>query len=528
MISFSLFPRRISRLLASSAFFLAVVDCSSDQSAKTTSSTGGADASDLRDGGSAGSDGATVEPLHHDALVGHHHLRRLGLGTYGSVTVLPGGRTLTPAGVHAVTGGFPADARLHPTLPLAYVANTGYGDAYRSLQVVSTETGALVQEITRGDSFYGIALSVDGKRLYASGGFSSLVDVYDVDTDGKLSAQMQLAVDKYPAGLALSRDGKKLWVAQFKGNAVVEFDTTSLSKTRSISVPVGPYNLLEVPERQELYVAGFADDRVAIVDLTSTLNATLTTITVGSDPLGLVKSPAGERVYVTATNGDALVVIDTAKQQVVNTQAVGEASIHGDDGKPLPATSPGGLAIDSKGRTLYVARAADNAVSLFDAATLGFKGSIPTAWYPTSVILSKDDGHMFVTNGKGLGPGPQRDATPEAGKVLMKGSVSIVDLPRSKRTSAGPTRCSLSTVTSRFRSRLRPSSNRQSSTSCSSFAKTRPTTRCSAISVAAKPTPRWRSTATRSPPTSTPSRASSRTRTISTTTPRRACKGTSG
>src|SRR5262249_39974472 len=138
--------------------------------------------------------------------------------------------------------------------------------------------------------------------------------------------------------------------------------------------------------------------------------------------------PNGDRVYATVTNADAVVAIDTAKREVVSTQAVGEVSIHDADGKPLPASSPGGIALDSSGKTLYVACAADNAVSLLDAATLTIQGSIPTAWYPTSVALSRDNGRMFVTNGKGIGPGPQKDPAPEAGKVLMKGSVSIVDL----------------------------------------------------------------------------------------------------
>ena len=65
-------------------------------------------------------------------------LRKMGDGSF----LLPDGRALSPAGTNATLGGFPVDLRMHPSLPLVYVSNTGY--ASRSLQVVDATSGKVV------------------------------------------------------------------------------------------------------------------------------------------------------------------------------------------------------------------------------------------------------------------------------------------------------------------------------------------------------------------------------------------------
>jgi DNA-binding beta-propeller fold protein YncE len=358
-------------------------------------------------------------------------------GNRGAALVLPGGRVLTPAGVHAVVGGFPVDVRVHPTLDVAYVANTGYGNDHRSVQVVNATTGAVLQEVVRNDSFYGIAVSTDGKHLYASGGAAALVDVYDIGDDGRLSPNRQIPIGNYPAGLALSADGTRLWVGEFRGNAVVELDAATLVPLRTIPIPFGAYGVLELPERHQLYVSGFAVDQLAVVGLDAMVNPPVSTIIVGGNPLGLAKSPSGDRVFAAVSNGDVIVAIDTAEQRVVASQAVGEPSIADNGGSPLPASSPGGIALSPSGDALFVARAADNAVGVYDPASLAPRGAIPVGWYPTGVALTPDGKRLLVTNGKGVGTGPLPQYTSNNGKLAMKGSLSILELAQADLVRLG-------------------------------------------------------------------------------------------
>jgi YVTN family beta-propeller protein len=70
------------------------------------------------------------------------------------------------------------------------------------------------------------------------------------------------------------------------------------------------------------------------------------------------------------------------------------------------SSSPVSLAISADGGTLYAANAGEDAIAVIDTAAGSVRGRIPTAWYPSSVVLSKDGRTLFVTNAKGLGGGP--------------------------------------------------------------------------------------------------------------------------
>lgn len=349
------------------------------------------------------------------------------VGTQNGVRILPGGRALTPVGTEVVVGGFPIDVRYHPSLDVAYIANTGYRN--RSVQVVKASTGAILQQFDRDEAFYGIALSDDGTRLYASGGFAGKVEIYDVAPDGKLSGSAQVPVDSYPAGIALAKDGSKFWVGQFHGKAIQEFDAKTLALLRVFPVPVQPYALLHLPGRNELWVASLAHQNVIAVDLSGDGTAQ-TAVEVGMSVVNLVATPDEGLLYAASANADHVVAIDVKGHMVIGTQPVGEPGIVGEDDKPLPASSPGALAYDAKSQRLYVTRAADNAVSVFAGQDLAPLGALPVSWYPTAVALSPDGSHLMVLNGKGIGTGPLPSYTQDAesGKELMKGSVSIIDL----------------------------------------------------------------------------------------------------
>ncbi len=351
-------------------------------------------------------------------------LRRMG--DREGVFLLPGGRSLTPTGLNVEVGGFPMDLRTHPSEPVAYLSNSGY--ALRVLQVLDTDTGEILQQLPRAESFFGLALSADASRLYAAGGDSGRVDIYDVGVDGLLAEGGQIPVPGFPAGLAMSGDGSTLYVAQFGDNALAAVDLASGAVTDSISVVSGPYALALVESRRELFITGFADHRVAVVDLDAF--SVVDSIEVGGNPLAMAVTGDGATLYLTVANEDRVLMIDIATRAVLVSQAVGEPSIDDGSGEPLPASSPTGLALDEAAATLYVVRAADNAVALMDTLDLAPLGALPVGWYPTAVALADAGARLVVANGKGVGAGPlpSYGFGDESGKEAMTGTVSIVAL----------------------------------------------------------------------------------------------------
>lgn len=342
------------------------------------------------------------------------------VGVYDGVVVLPDGRTLTPAGRRTELGGFPADVATAVTASgrrVALVTNAARNA--RTISVVDLDTGALLSETARDDAFPGFAVS--GQRVFASGGNSDQVDVYDLTDDGALTPVRSLAVGHYPSGLQLRADGGALYVALFGEQAVLAVDPESGATLQRYDTDFDPYRLALAPDGQTLWATGFGDRRVAAIDLAT---AEVDAVDVGGNPAGVVVDPDG-LAWVAVSNEDAVVAIDPGTRAEVARIDLRDAGLTSDAG-PLPGTSPSGLALAPDGRTLYVARAADNAVGVLDLASRTVTGNIPTDWYPTAVALTPDGLTLAVSNGKGLGSGPNPDGV--GASDHMVGTLGVVDL----------------------------------------------------------------------------------------------------
>src|SRR4029077_20818 len=113
----------------------------------------------------------------------------------------------------------------------------------------------------------------------------------------------------------------------------------------------------------------------------------------------MVQARDGTRLFVACANTNAVWVIDLASKTAHEQISVAL-------GAQAPAGStPNGLALSPDGRTLLVANADNNTVTVADVSKPGasvVQGWIPVGWYPTGVLFDRDGTRLFVFDGKGL------------------------------------------------------------------------------------------------------------------------------
>jgi YVTN family beta-propeller protein len=377
----------------------------------------------------------------------------LRVGPQGDGTgVTTVGWRVTPAGRQVAVGDRPLGLALRPD-GAVLLASSG-GQSIQSLAVVDPTAGTVRQSFPYPPPqalFVGVAWAPDGSRAYASGGGQDLIRVYDVEgatlaerAPIALAAPGPVPATRFPAGLAVTPDGKTLAVAENLADslAVVHLDTGAVAE-----IPVGhrPYGVVVSPDGRTAYVSNWGDRTVTIVDLTGP--AVRSWVRVGTHPSALATNPARPELYVADTDSDTVSVIDTTTNRRLRT--IGLAPY---PGAPV-GTSPNGLAVSPDGRTLYVANAGNNDVAV---VRLGgpaparpadrVAGLIPTAWYPTALALAPDGATLYVANGKGLGAGPNpegpnpeaRDRAPSDQYVgsMMTGTVSVIPVPDDTRLAA--------------------------------------------------------------------------------------------
>jgi YVTN family beta-propeller protein len=153
-------------------------------------------------------------------------------------------------------GAMPQDIRLTPSGDGFYVADMGCG----CVRVLDSRAARQVASIPTGVGAHGIYPSRDGKRMYVSNRGRTAHDVARPSHEGEGSVSVidpatntVVATWSIPGGGSpdmggVSADGRELWLSGRYDSVVYVFDTATGALTAKIPVPSGPHGLNVFPQ----------------------------------------------------------------------------------------------------------------------------------------------------------------------------------------------------------------------------------------------------------------------------------------
>ena len=323
---------------------------------------------------------------------------------------LPTGLHLDPAAPQHPVASFPLGMAVTPDS--GHIAMSVDGWYRQGVQIVDRATGEVTQTLEQPAAFIGIAFSPDGRMLYASGGNQDVIYRYDWSAGrGALRDSIVLAAGnrrgsgtRYPAGIALSPDGRRLFVAENLADSLAVVDVASGQVVHRYATGAYPYAVV-ADHAGHVFVSAWGGYTVS--EFTPSGDGyTVREITVGRHPSALLLNRSETRLFVASGSTDRVAVVGTGNHRVIETL------LDPPPAGPGEGSTPNALALSPDGTRLYVAEADANAIAVFDLTpeTSGVPGAggddllagrIPTAWYPTLVAALHDT--LFVASAKGLG-----------------------------------------------------------------------------------------------------------------------------
>ena len=324
-------------------------------------------------------------------------------------TCLPTGVCLDPIRPSFDVGNMPLAMVLSPEGDRVVLSLSGWRE--QGLQVIDRHTGKIEQTISQPGAFLGLTFSSDGRTLYCSGGNEDVIyryawrDKRATLTDTIVLAPKEPKKDgtRFPAGIALSPDGKKLFVAENVADTLAVVDLDSKRVVQRLPTDAYPYAVV-VSARGDVYVSVWGGNTVSVFESGSLKERAK--IAVGRHPSALLLDHDGSRLFVASASTNSIAVVDTKTSRVLTRL------LDAPPAGPNQGSTPNALALSDDGTRLYVAEADNNAVAVFQLGTNRLLGRIPVEWYPAALLLTDDSLLVLNSKGKGTRANP-RFPTPE-------------------------------------------------------------------------------------------------------------------
>jgi YVTN family beta-propeller protein len=358
--------------------------------------------------------------------------------------LLPNGWSLTPAGTSLPLGDLPLNMQLAPGGRLLAVTNNG--QSKQTVQLIDPGTEQVVAQKAIKKSWYGLAWSPAGDRLYVSGGNDNIILAYPV-AQQKFGPADTLRLGKpwptkiSPVGIAVDGPRQHLYTVTKEDNALYVLDLKTRQTLSRLDLGHEAYGCLLAADGRTLYITLWGGNELVAYDIAS--GKITRRLATESHPNEVIQSKNGRYLFVANANDNSVSVVDAKSWRVLETIST---VLHP---TRLTGSTTNGLALSPDEKTLYIANADNNCLAVFDVATPGksaSKGFIPTGWYPTCVrTVGKK---ILVANGKGFsslpnpgGPQPVKktdDSGYQTGVVkgpvqyiggLFKGTLSFIAPP---------------------------------------------------------------------------------------------------
>ncbi|MEY2600120.1 MAG: hypothetical protein RLZZ142_2379 [Verrucomicrobiota bacterium] len=381
-----------------------------------------------------------------------------------ALALSPDGRILVATGKTAELAVIdPTSGALLQKVPLPRPAVPASDSALPSPGTESTQLG---KEPPGQLSFTGLVFSPDGNRLFLSNVAGS-VCVFAVHANHPLEAIANWPMPKaakrkadLPTGLAVSSDGKRLYVAGNLENKLYELDASSGGVLRSWNTGSAPFAVVLAADKAYVSNQGgripgpddpsapagkgtpvrvdpvrhvASEGSVTVIDLKA--GAVKCEISVELHASAMVLSPNGKHLVVANTGSDTLSVIDTQSEHVVEKIFTRQSPAD------LFGAQPNALVFEPNGKRLWAANGTQNAVAAidFDPADQESKlvGLLPSGWFPGALAFDAKRKALYVANIKGNGafktlkPGE----TPKFGTKDFYGTLCLIPLPSKEELS---------------------------------------------------------------------------------------------
>ncbi|PEN06066.1 hypothetical protein CRI93_11345 [Longimonas halophila] len=179
------------------------------------------------------------------------------------------------------------------------------------------QTGAVKRTLSTGQEGTHM-LALGGAHIYTANIGSGTATALNREA-GNVDAH--IATGEGAEGIALTPDGREVWVSNRAEDTVSIIDSETLAVVDSFTVEGFPLRIYMTPNGDTALLACAQANEVALVDVAT--REVMARLPTGDTPVGIQITPDGTEAFVGNMNGGSVTVIDLEEQTVVDTLPLG-------------------------------------------------------------------------------------------------------------------------------------------------------------------------------------------------------------
>jgi YVTN family beta-propeller protein len=263
------------------------------------------------------------------------------------------------------------------------------------LDVMDPASNKVVMKIDGIEAAHGVAFSPDGGRAYITCEADSTVWVVQTK-DGHVVAKIPLS--GHPNNIAVSKDGRRVFAAIVTAPGAVDvIDATSLKNVKTLAVKGNAHNVYVTPDGRYVVAGSEVGKSITVIDEETLERVRTIDFEEGVRPITFERAADGStgRMFVQLSQLHGFVVLDFKTGQEIERVTLPDEPRRG---KPHSGAPSHGIGVSPDGTMLWVDSSVASGVFVYSLPELKLLGNVATGSTPDWLTFTPDSKLVYVAN----------------------------------------------------------------------------------------------------------------------------------
>ena len=271
-----------------------------------------------------------------------------------------------------------------------------------SITIINTQSLKVKSEVRVGDDPRNLSFTPDSKNLVVSNHGNNTLSIVDIDKEIEIA---QYPVGYMPYGVV--SNGDYVFVSEFGFGRISVVDLSTGHVVDNVNVDEFPSAMALDSTGKRLFVTHFSSGSVSVIDLiTFTVVQRISTGRDTNLSQFISLNSDASKAYIPQTRSNVTneaLLFDTTVFPVVNVVNLSQFTLLNSERITLdtadePVNMPFAVALSPDDKTIYLANAGSNNVSVIDLDTNKGKAHIEVGANPRGIAITEDGANVFVNN----------------------------------------------------------------------------------------------------------------------------------